>query len=93
MFTMSSRQQVLLCRQVPSVTLTVSQGLIMAIMFRFQCCRELTKDDALTTLGKFIDIQITEQQSTEVAEGTVIAQDPEAYAADLGSADQYYQLR
>ena len=40
----------------------------------------MTKDDALTTLGKFIDIQITEQQSTEAA-GTVIAQDPEAYAA------------
>ena len=40
----------------------------------------MTKDDALTTLGKFIDIQITEQQSTEAA-GTVIAQDPEAYSA------------
>lgn len=40
----------------------------------------MSKDDALTTLGKFIDIQITEQQSSEAA-GTVIAQEPEAYAA------------
>ena len=63
-----------------SVTLTVSQGVDYGDNAEVPSVVGMTKDDALTTLGKFIDIQITEQQSTEAA-GTVIAQDPEAYAA------------
>ncbi len=53
----------------------------MATMSEVPSVVGMTKDDALTTFGKFIDIQITEQQSTDVAAGAVIAQDPEAYAA------------
>lgn len=63
-----------------SVTLTVSRGVDYGDNAEVPSVVGMTKDDALTTLGKFIDIQITEQQSTEAA-GTVIAQDPEAYAA------------
>ena len=63
-----------------SVTLTVSRGVDYGSNAEVPSVVGMTKDDALTTLGKFIDIQITEQQSTEAA-GTVIAQDPEAYAA------------
>ena len=63
-----------------SVTLTVSRGVDYGDNDEVPSVVGMTKDDALTTLGKFIDIQITEQQSTEAA-GTVIAQDPEAYAA------------
>ena len=63
-----------------SVTLTVSRGGDYGDNAEVPSVVGMTKDDALTTLGKFIDIQITEQQSTEAA-GTVIAQDPEAYAA------------
>ena len=63
-----------------SVTLTVSRGVDYGDNAEVPSVVGMTKDDALTTLGKFIDIQITEQQSTE-AVGTVIAQDPEAYAA------------
>ena len=63
-----------------SVTLTVSRGVDYGDNAEVPSVVGMTKDAALTTLGKFIDIQITEQQSTEAA-GTVIAQDPEAYAA------------
>ena len=63
-----------------SVTLTVSRGVDYGDNAEVPSVVGMTKDDALTTLGKFIDIQITEQQSTEAA-GTVIAQGPEAYAA------------
>ena len=63
-----------------SVTLTISRGVDYGDNAEVPSVVGMTKDDALTTLGKFIDIQITEQQSTEAA-GTVIAQDPEAYAA------------
>ena len=63
-----------------SVTLTVSRGVDYGDNAEVPSVVGMTKDDALTTLGKFIDIQITEQQSTEAA-GTVIAQDPEAYTA------------
>ena len=63
-----------------SVTLTVSRGVDYGDNAEVPSVVGMTKDDALTTLGKFIDIQITEQQSTEAA-GIVIAQDPEAYAA------------
>ena len=38
----------------------------------------MTENDAITTLGKWIDVQVTEQQSTDVAAGEVISQNPEA---------------
>ena len=41
----------------------------------------MTENDAITTLGKWLDIQVTEQQSTDVAAGEVISQSPEADTA------------
>ena len=63
-----------------SVTLTVSRGVDYGDNAEVPSVVGMSKDDARTTLGKFSDIQITEQQSSEAA-GTVIAQEPEAYAA------------
>lgn len=62
-----------------SVILTVSRGVDYGDNAEVPSVVGMTKDGALTTLGKFIDIQVTEQQSTEAA-GTVIAQEPEAYS-------------
>ena len=45
-----------------SVTLTVSRGVDYGDNAEVPSVVGMTKDDALTTLGKFIDIQITEQQ-------------------------------
>ena len=41
----------------------------------------MTENDAITTLGKWIDVQVTEQQSSDVAAGEVISQSPEADTA------------
>ena len=38
----------------------------------------MTKNDAITTLGKWTDIKVTEQQSSDVASGEVISQNPVA---------------
>ena len=46
-----------------SVTLTVSRGVDYGDNAEVPSVVGMSKDDALTTLGKFIDIQITEQQS------------------------------
>ena len=46
----------------------------------------MTKNEAITTLGKWADIQITEQQSSEVPAGQVISQDPSATSEDGDTA-------
>lgn len=46
----------------------------------------MTKNDAITALGKWSDIQITEQQSSEVPAGQVISQDPSAVSEDGDTA-------
>ena len=38
----------------------------------------MTKIDAVTTFGKFLNVEVKEEKSTEVAEGEVISQEPEA---------------
>ena len=38
----------------------------------------MTKNDAVTTFGKFLNVEVKEEKSTEVAEGEVISQEPEA---------------
>ena len=69
-----------------TVTLTISRGQDFGANALVPSVVGMTKDDALTTLGKFIDIQITEQQSSEPA-GTVIAQSPEVSADEDTIAD------
>ena len=61
-----------------SVTLTVSRGLDYGDTAQIPDVVGMTKNEAITTLGKWADIQITEQQSSEVPAGQVISQDPSA---------------
>ncbi|MBU5480410.1 Stk1 family PASTA domain-containing Ser/Thr kinase [Blautia sp. MSJ-19] len=60
------------------VTLVVSRGLDYGNSVYVPSVVGMTKNDAITTLGKWLDIQVTEEQSTEVAAGEVISQSPEA---------------
>ena len=69
-----------------SVTLTVSRGLDHGESAEIPDVVGMTKNDAITALGKWTDIQITEQQSTEVPAGQVISQDPSAVSDDGDTA-------
>ena len=60
------------------VTLIVSRGLDYGNSVSVPSVVGMTKNDAITTLGKWTDIQVTEQQSSDVAEGEVISQNPAA---------------
>lgn len=60
-----------------SVTLYVSRGLDFGDGAEVPDVVGMQKNDALTTLGKFTDITVNEQMSTDVAAGEVISQDPE----------------
>ena len=60
------------------VTLVVSRGLDYGNSVSVPSVVGMTENDAITTLGKWIDVQVTEQQSTDVAAGEVISQNPEA---------------
>ena len=61
-----------------SVTLTVSRGLDRGDSALVPSVVGMTKNDAITTLGKWLDIQVQEEQNAEVPEGEVIAQSIEA---------------
>ena len=65
-----------------SVTLTVSRGLDHGDTAQIPNVVGMTKNEALTALGKWVDIQVTEQQSAEVPAGQVISQDPSAVSED-----------
>ena len=69
-----------------SVTLTVSRGLDYGDTAQIPDVVGMTKNEAITTLGKWADIQITEQQSSEVPAGQVISQDPSATSEDGDTA-------
>ena len=69
-----------------SVTLTVSRGLDHGDTAQIPNVVGMTKNEALTALGKWVDIQITEQQSPEVPAGQVISQDPSAVSEDDDTA-------
>ena len=69
-----------------TVTLTVSRGLDYGATAQIPNVVGMTKNEAITTLGKWADIQITEQQSSEVPAGQVISQDPSATSEDGDTA-------
>ena len=69
-----------------AVTLTVSRGLDHGDSAEIPDVVGMTKNDAITALGKWTDIQITEQQSTEVPAGQVISQDPSSVSDDGDTA-------
>ena len=60
------------------VTLVVSRGLDYGDSVSVPSVVGMTKNDAITTLGKWTDIKVTEQQSSDVASGEVISQNPAA---------------
>lgn len=60
-----------------TVTLVVSRGVDYGDSAEVPNVVGSAKDDALTTLGKFIDINIVEQRNPDIAAGEVISQDPE----------------
>ncbi len=60
------------------VTLVVSRGKDCGDSAEVPSVVGMTENDAITTLGKWIDIQVTEQQNAEVPAGEVISQNPEA---------------
>lgn len=63
-----------------TVTLIISRGVDYGSSVEVPSVIGMAKNDALTTLGKFIDIQVVEQASSEVPAGEVISQSPEGYA-------------
>lgn len=60
-----------------TVTLVISRGVDYGDGAQVPNVVGMQKNDALTTLGKFIDITVNEQMSAEVAAGEVISQNPE----------------
>jgi serine/threonine-protein kinase len=65
-------------RSGDSVTLTISRGADRGDEVYVPDVEGMTRDNAITTLGKWLTINVTYAQSTEVAEGEVISQSPEA---------------
>nr|WP_296156911.1 Stk1 family PASTA domain-containing Ser/Thr kinase [uncultured Blautia sp.] len=64
-----------------SVTLTVSRGLDRGTSALVPSVVGMTKNDAITILGKWTDIQVEQEQNSEVPEGEVISQSIEADTA------------
>lgn len=60
------------------VTLTVSRGVDYGDSVEVPSVVGMTKNDAITRFGKFLNVEVQEQMSTEVAAGEVISQEPEA---------------
>ena len=61
-----------------TVTLVVSRGVDYGDSVEVPSVVGMTKNDAVTTFGKFLNVEVQEQKSTEVAAGEVISQEPEA---------------
>ena len=64
-----------------AVTLNVSRGLDWGDSASVPSVVGMTKNDAITALGKWLDIQVQEEQNSEVPAGEVIAQSIEAETA------------
>ena len=65
-----------------TVTLTISRGINYGDSVQVPDVTGMEKNDAIAKLGKFINIDVEMQMSTDVAEGTVISQDPIGYTDD-----------
>lgn len=62
-----------------TITLVVSRGVDYGDSVEVPDVLGWSKNDAITALGKWVNIDVVEQRSTDYAEGDVIAQNPEAY--------------
>ena len=65
-----------------TVTLTISRGINYGDSVQVPDVTGMEKNDAIAKLGKFININVEMQMSTDVAEETVISQDPIGYTDD-----------
>ena len=65
-----------------TVTLTISRGIDYGDSVQVPDVTGLEKNEAIAKLGKFININVEMQMSTDVAEGTVISQDPTGFTDD-----------
>ena len=61
-----------------TVTLVISRGVDYGDSVEVPSVVGMTKNDAITTFGKFLNVEVKEEMSTEVAAGEVISQEPEA---------------
>lgn len=60
------------------VTLVISRGVDYGDSVEVPSVVGMMKNDAITRFGKFLNVEVQEQMSTEVAAGEVISQEPEA---------------
>lgn len=63
-----------------TITLVISRGVDYGDSVEVPDVVGWSKNDAITTLGKWVDIDVVEQRSTDVPEGEVISQNPEQYS-------------
>ena len=61
-----------------TVTLIVSRGVDYGDSVEVPSVVGMTKNDAITTFGKFLNVEVQEENSTDVPAGEVISQEPEA---------------
>ncbi len=61
-----------------TVTLIVSRGIDYGDSVEVPSVVGMTKNDAITTFSKFLNVEVQEQKNAEVAAGEVISQEPEA---------------
>ena len=61
-----------------TVTLIVSRGVDYGDSVEVPSVVGMTKNDAITTFGKFLNVEVQEEKSTDVTAGEVISQEPEA---------------
>lgn len=60
------------------VTLIISRGVDYGDSVEVPSVVGMTKNDAITRFGKFLNVEVQEQMNSEVAAGEVISQEPEA---------------
>ncbi len=63
-----------------SVTLIVSRGVDYGESVEVPDVVGMEEDEAITTLGKWLEVEVVEERSDSVPAGQVISQDPEAYS-------------
>ena len=63
-----------------TVTLVISRGVDYGDSAEVPSVVGMTQNDAITTLGKFVDINIQKEMNPDIEAGEVISQSPEAYS-------------
>lgn len=63
-----------------TITLVISRGVNYGDSAEVPSVVGMTQNDAITTLGKFVDINIEKEMNPDIVAGEVISQNPEAYS-------------